>query len=82
MNKLCFVIEDNTIKGISSNRNDLSSYMYESNAKVQELTVLDLARMFRDKGIQLGTDWMGISPVGHRFEIPKNSMDAWPDDGG
>jgi len=82
MNKICFVIEDNTIKGISFNRNDLSSYMYESNAKVQELTVLDLARMFRDKGIQIGTDWMGISPVGHRFEIPKNSMDAWPDDGG
>ena len=82
MNKLCFIIEDNVIKGISFDRNDLSSYMYESNAKIQEMTVLDLARMFQDKGIQLGTDWLGISPVGHLFNIPKNSVDAWPDDGG
>jgi hypothetical protein len=82
MNKLCFVIEDNTIKGISFDRNDLSSYMYESNAKIQEMTVLDLARMFQTKGVQLGTDWLSINPVGYSAPIPSTSVDAWPDDGG
>ena len=55
--------------------------MYESTGRIQEVTVLDLARMFKTCGIQLGTDWLGISPVGHSFDIPKTSMDAWPDDG-
>jgi len=81
MNKLCFVIEDNTIKGISFDRNDLSSYMYESNAKIQEMTVLDLARMFQTKGVQLGTDWLSINPVGYSAPIPSTSVDAWPMDG-
>ena len=81
MNKLCFLLENNTIKGISFDRNDLTKFMEGSQAKIQESTVLDLARMFQNKGIQLGTDWLGISPVGHTFEIPRTSMDAWPDDG-
>jgi len=82
MNKLCFAIEDNVIKGISFDRNELNGLMYESTGRIQEVTVLDLARMFKTCGIQLGTDWLGISPVGHSFDIPKTSMDAWPDDGG
>jgi hypothetical protein len=81
MNKLCFAIEDNVIKGISFDRNELNGLMYESTGRIQEVTVLDLARMFKTCGIQLGTDWLGISPVGHSFDIPKTSMDAWPDDG-
>ena len=81
MNKLCFAIEDNVIKGISFDRNELSGLMYESTGRIQEVTVLDLARMFKTCGIQLGTDWLGISPVGHSFDIPRTSMDAWPDDG-
>jgi len=55
--------------------------MYESNAKIQEMTVLDLARLFQDKGVQLGSDWLAISPVGHSAPIPTTSIDAWPDDG-
>ena len=82
MNKLCFAIEDNVIKGISFDRNELSGLMYESTGRIQEVTVLDLARMFKTCGVQLGTDWLGISPVGHSFDIPRTSMDAWPDDGG
>jgi hypothetical protein len=81
MNKLCFAIEDNVIKGISFDRNELSGLMYESTGRIQEVTVLDLARMFKTCGVQLGTDWLGISPVGHSFDIPRTSMDAWPDDG-
>ena len=81
MNKLCFAIEDNVIKGISFDRNELSGLMYESSGRIQEVTVLDLARMFKTCGVQLGTDWLGISPVGHSFDIPRTSMDAWPDDG-
>jgi len=81
MNKLCFAIEDNVIKGISFDRNELNGLMYESTGRIQEVTVLDLARMFKTCGIQLGTDWLGISPVGHSFDIPRTSMDAWPDDG-
>lgn len=82
MNKLCFLIEDDKIKGISFDRNDLTKFMEGSQAKIQELTVVDLASMFQTKGVQLGTDWLGVSPVGHLFNIPKNSADAWPDDGG
>ena len=82
MNKLCFAIEDNVIKGISFDRNELSGLMYESSGRIQEVTVLDLARMFKTCGVQLGTDWLGISPVGHSFDIPRTSLDAWPDDGG
>jgi len=82
MNKLCFLIEDNTIKGIGFDRNELTRYMEGSQARIQEITVLDLAQMFQDKAIQLGTDWMGISPVGHTFKIPKNSADAWPESEG
>ena len=82
MNKLCFVIEDNTIKGISFNRNDLSSYMYESNARIQEITILDLVQLFKNKGVQLGTDWLAINPVGYSQPIPTTSMDAFPDDSG
>ena len=81
MNKLCFAIEDNVIKGISFDRNELSGLMYESSGRIQEITVLDLVRMFQNKGIQLGTDWLGVSPVGHVFQIPSTSADAWPDDG-
>ena len=81
MNKLCFAIEDNVIKGISFDRNELNGLMYESTGRIQEVTVLDLARMFKTCGIQLGTEWLGISPVGHSFDIPRTSMDAWPDDG-
>jgi hypothetical protein len=81
MNKLCFAIEDNVIKGISFDRNELSGLMYESSGRIQEVTVLDLARMFKTCGVQLGTDWLGISPVGHSFDIPRTSLDAWPDDG-
>ena len=75
MNKLCFAIEDNVIKGISFDRNELSGLMYESSGRIQEVTVLDLARMFQNKGVQLGTDWLGISPVGDTFAIPKTSKD-------
>ena len=81
MNKLCFLLEDNKIKAISFERNELTKYMEGSQAKIQEMTVLDLARMFQNKGVQLGTDWLGISPVGHSFDIPRTSLDAWPDDG-
>ena len=81
MNKLCFAIEDNVIKGISFDRNELSGLMYESSGRIQEVTVLDLARMFKTCGVQLGTDWIGISPVVHSFDIPRTSLDAWPDDG-
>lgn len=81
MNKLCFAIEDNVIKGISFDRNELSGLMYESSGRIQEITVLDLVRMFQNKGIQLGTDWLGVAPVGHVFQIPSTSADAWPDDG-
>ncbi len=81
MNKLCFAIEDNVIKGISFDRNQLSGLMYESTGRIQEVTVLDLARMFQDKGVQLGSDWLAISPVGHSAPIPSTSIDAWPDDG-
>ena len=76
-----FAIEDNVIKGISFDRNELSGLMYESSGRIQEVTVLDLARMFKTCGVQLGTDWLGISPVGHSFDIPRTSLDAWPDDG-
>ena len=62
MNKLCFAIEDNVIKGISFDRNELSGLMYESSGRIQEVTVLDLARMFKTCGVQLGTDWLGNIP--------------------
>lgn len=75
MNKLCVLIENNTIKAISFERSELMRYMEGSQAKIQELTVLDLARMFQDKGVQLGSDWLGISPVGHTFDIPRTSND-------
>ena len=66
MNKLCFAIEDNVIKGISFDRNELSGLMYESTGRIQEITVLDLAHMFRDKSVQIGTDWLAVSPIGKR----------------
>ena len=75
MNKLCFLLEDNKIKAISFERNELTKYMEGSQAKIQEMTVLDLERMFQNKGVQLGTDWLGISPVGDTFAIPKTSKD-------
>ena len=81
MNKLCFILEDNTIKAISFDRNELAKFMEGSQAKIQEMTVLDLARMFQNKGVQLGSDWLAISPVGHSAPIPTTSIDAWPDDG-
>jgi len=82
MNKLCFAIEDNVIKGISFDRNELSGLMYESTGRIQEITVLDLAHMFRDKAVKIGTDWLAINPVGYVAPIPSSSADAWANESG
>jgi len=82
MNKLCYLIEDNTSKAISFERNDLMKFMEGSQGKIQEMTVLDLVKTFQGKGVQLGTDWLAISPVGYSQPIPTTSLDAWPDDDG
>ena len=82
MNKLCFLVEDNKIKAISFDRNELTKYMEGSQAKIQEMTVLDLVQMFQTKGVQLGTDWLSINPIGYSAPIPSTSVDAWPTDGG
>ena len=82
MNKLCFLIEDNKIKSIGFDRNELTRFMEGTQARIQELTVIDLAVIFQNKSVQVGTDWLAVSPVGHISKVPPNSADAWPDSGG
>jgi len=82
MNKLCFLIEDNKVKALGFDRNDLTKFMEGSQARIQEMTVLDLVQMFGNKGVQLGSDWLSINPQGYSAPIPTTSVDAWPDDSG
>lgn len=47
------------------------------------INVIELAHMLDNNQVQLGTDWLAISPKGYKQPIPTNSNDWYdPDEGG
>ena len=47
------------------------------------INVIELAHLLEDNQVQLGTDWLAISPKGYKADIPTNSNDWFdPEEGG
>jgi hypothetical protein len=72
MNSLWFLVEGDTI----------TKFSFRPIEGGRKLDVITLASLFGEHQVQLGTDWLAISPNGYKQPIPTNSNDYWPDDGG